>query len=124
MRNARWSPPFATQRGAAIVSGSYFNATAKWVGFVMTTSAEGTAAIMRRRDRSSRIWRSRCLIIGSPSLCLNSSFISCREIEEHTSELQSLMRISYAVFCLNKKTNHHNENYYLSTTKTLNYRTE
>src|SRR3546814_6498664 len=27
--------------------------------------------------------------------------------EEHTSELQSLMRISYAVFCLNKK-NHHN----------------
>src|SRR3546814_752285 len=26
--------------------------------------------------------------------------------EAHTSELQSLMRISYAVFCLNKKTNH------------------
>src|SRR3546814_8515093 len=26
--------------------------------------------------------------------------------EEHTSELQSLMRISYAVFCLNKKTDH------------------
>src|SRR3546814_4665541 len=37
--------------------------------------------------------------------------------EEHTSELQSLMRISYAVFCLNKKkskkkkniTNHRNK---------------
>src|SRR3546814_4400692 len=32
--------------------------------------------------------------------------------EEHTSELQSLMRISYAVFCLkkkkNNKTDHHN----------------
>src|SRR3546814_8288158 len=27
--------------------------------------------------------------------------------EEHTSELQSLMRISYAVFCLQKKTNQH-----------------
>src|SRR3546814_3733016 len=26
--------------------------------------------------------------------------------EEHTSELQSLMRISYADFCLKKKTNH------------------
>src|SRR3546814_7772776 len=26
--------------------------------------------------------------------------------EEHTSELQSLMRISYAVFCLKKKTNY------------------
>src|SRR3546814_8954491 len=31
--------------------------------------------------------------------------------EEHTSELQSLMRISYAVFCLNKK-NKENTNYY------------
>src|SRR3546814_1070931 len=27
--------------------------------------------------------------------------------EEHTSELQSLMRISYAVFCLKKKTTNH-----------------
>src|SRR3546814_6076221 len=40
--------------------------------------------------------------------------------EEHTSELQSLMRISYAVFCLKKKTTriinkplqlHHNKKY-------------
>src|SRR3546814_6195976 len=32
--------------------------------------------------------------------------------EEHTSELQSLMRISYAVFCLKKnKTNKHINNY-------------
>src|SRR3546814_1319566 len=29
--------------------------------------------------------------------------------EEHTSELQSLMRISYAVFCLKKTTNESNE---------------
>src|SRR3546814_4236640 len=29
-----------------------------------------------------------------------------RRSEEHTSELQSLMRISYAVFCLKKKTQH------------------
>src|SRR3546814_1584654 len=28
--------------------------------------------------------------------------------EEHTSELQSLMRISYAVFCLKKKKKQHN----------------
>src|SRR3546814_6912031 len=35
-----------------------------------------------------------------------------RRSEEHTSELQSLMRISYAVFCLQKKTTqltHHNK---------------
>src|SRR3546814_3385561 len=30
--------------------------------------------------------------------------------EEHTSELQSLMRISYAVFCLKKKINHYVNN--------------
>src|SRR3546814_1258244 len=29
--------------------------------------------------------------------------------EEHTSELQSLMRISYAVFCLKKKKQHKND---------------
>src|SRR3546814_4437108 len=29
--------------------------------------------------------------------------------EEHTSELQSLMRISYAVFCLKKKKNNNNK---------------
>src|SRR3546814_4256829 len=29
-----------------------------------------------------------------------------RRSEEHTSELQSLMRISYAVFCLKKKNTH------------------
>src|SRR3546814_7793365 len=35
-----------------------------------------------------------------------------RRSEEHTSELQSLMRNSYAVFCLtkNKKNNKHNKN--------------
>src|SRR3546814_4358398 len=34
----------------------------------------------------------------------NSAVPSGRGSEEHTSELQSLMRISYAVFCLKKKT--------------------
>src|SRR3546814_5225317 len=32
---------------------------------------------------------------------------SCIRSEEHTSELQSLMRISYAVFCLKKKKKRH-----------------
>src|SRR3546814_7653279 len=31
--------------------------------------------------------------------------------EEHTSELQSLMRISYAVFCLKKKTPYNDRRY-------------
>src|SRR3546814_9929854 len=51
--------------------------------------------------------------VGSSALCaltaltapvekLNKFFVAKRS-EEHTSELQSLMRISYAVFCLKKK---------------------
>src|SRR3546814_4932947 len=52
-------------------------------------------------------------VINSPQL-LQLSGIGARDVleplgirnrsEEHTSELQSLMRISYAVFCLKKKT--------------------
>src|SRR3546814_5331110 len=34
----------------------------------------------------------------------------CGRSEEHTSELQSLMRISYAVFCLKKKKTTHEQN--------------
>src|SRR3546814_10634567 len=34
----------------------------------------------------------------------NAAASSLKRSEEHTSELQSLMRISYAVFCLKKKT--------------------
>src|SRR3546814_945786 len=38
--------------------------------------------------------------------------------EEHTSELQSLMRISYAVFCLKKKTKTHQTTlHYYNTTQ-------
>src|SRR3546814_6402556 len=37
-----------------------------------------------------------------------SNFGSSLRSEEHTSELQSLMRISYAVFCLKKKNNQRN----------------
>src|SRR3546814_7591092 len=59
-------------------------------------------------------WSMRIVVVGlidmsspifdrpSPS----QSEIQCStRSEEHTSELQSLMRISYAVFCLHKKTN-------------------
>src|SRR3546814_5761984 len=50
------------------------------------------------------------LIGGRPTAALPLATIVGGEVlegdrsEEHTSELQSLMRISYAVFCLKKKT--------------------
>src|SRR3546814_10277039 len=42
-------------------------------------------------------------IVESIERCLPDEMFEPRS-EEHTSELQSLMRISYAVFCLKKKT--------------------
>src|SRR3546814_1215737 len=50
----------------------------------------------------SHVWRQsvhRHLPSGEP----NARSLSLVRSEEHTSELQSLLRISYAVFCLNKK---------------------
>src|SRR3546814_8382970 len=40
-------------------------------------------------------------VSAAPSL--SASIVDRARSEEHTSELQSLMRISYAVFCLKKK---------------------
>src|SRR3546814_7534453 len=45
-----------------------------------------------------RAYRSVADLPGAP----DAAFVAVRS-EEHTSELQSLMRISYAVFCLKKK---------------------
>src|SRR3546814_7693036 len=57
-------------------------------------------------------WRpegSRCWVSSRMSRAIGAATVEppppCRS-EEHTSELQSLMRISYAVFCLTKKTKH------------------
>src|SRR3546814_8664199 len=41
---------------------------------------------------------------AAPRETFHSLHIGAVRSEEHTSELQSLMRISYAVFCLNTKT--------------------
>src|SRR3546814_7851742 len=49
---------------------------------------------------------------GTPTFFINGRNRS----EEHTSELQSLMRISYAVFCLTKKKH---INTHIKTDKTL-----
>src|SRR3546814_16337449 len=56
------------------------------------------------RDAEEDHRRDRCL-----DALVNSECISGRResrSEEHTSELQSLMRLSYAVFCLKKKNKH------------------
>src|SRR3546814_5880470 len=54
-------------------------------------------AARRRARRQGRLDRQRVAQEGRPAVLPRA------RSEEHTSELQSLMRISYAVFCLKKK---------------------
>src|SRR3546814_10371683 len=44
-----------------------------------------------------------CLLVPLIGCWQNDGHAQATRSEEHTSELQSLMRISYAVFCLKKK---------------------
>src|SRR3546814_4718201 len=48
--------------------------------------------------------RNRASVLPAPPD--RAAAVLCHRSEEHTSELQSLMRISYAVFCLKKKIQH------------------
>src|SRR3546814_1840453 len=68
----------------------------------------------RARSASAEDGRSVSALAG-PSTTTRESSES--RSEEHTSELQSLMRISYAVFCLKKK-NTRKELYYTQSYKT------
>src|SRR3546814_3352176 len=63
-----------------------------------------------QRQRHRRNWLSRkARRIGQRSSRegRGGGNVAAGRSEEHTSELQSLMRISYAVFCLKKKKNKH-----------------
>src|SRR3546814_9460044 len=93
------------------------------VSNVVSAPANAGPAVQAKRNRTSRaraiassarptLFRTSCmvgflLIKTRPNRAqkeAHQSFRS-RRSEEHTSELQSLMRISYAVFCLKKKKN-------------------
>src|SRR3546814_1180197 len=59
------------------------------------------------RPLARRLLRDRRLHHGDPDHRLRRAGLRRHRSEEHTSELQSLMRISYAVFCLKKKKKRH-----------------
>src|SRR3546814_5194065 len=74
-------------------------------------AADFTAAHEKGIERLERMFGIDRSLPGIPGRTISRSVthIAFREksrSEEHTSELQSLMRISYAVFCLKKKTTH------------------
>src|SRR3546814_1366813 len=91
---------------------------AKWNDRLFSRISAGSTALEkpygpdRRRLARSRVEydhyrHGRCAGACRPLDSDDHPFESCppHRSEEHTSELQSLMRISYAVFCLKKKKN-------------------
>src|SRR3546814_2252024 len=67
-----------------------------------------------RRPRSGLISNERISTMTDTNELTITRYIDAapERSEEHTSELQSLMRISYAVFCLKKKTNYTQQHTY------------
>src|SRR3546814_7332524 len=80
-----------------------------------STVTSGRSSARRRQSDASLASESNCTFIRVGKMTVRSPLPARRKTslgaihsarsEEHTSELQSLMRISYAVFCLKKKKN-------------------
>src|SRR3546814_9842870 len=91
----------------------FFNdtATTEIYTYCHTLSLHDALPIWGCRRRARWCWRrsSRCRTASAACSCSGPAHgePTRHRSEEHTSELQSLMRISYAVFCLKKKNNNY-----------------
>src|SRR3546814_1142356 len=76
---------------------------------ILDLAMPGTDGIELLRFLSAERSRARILLMSGFDARIREAALLLGEAharsEEHTSELQSLMRISYAVFCLKKKNN-------------------
>src|SRR3546814_7619707 len=95
-----------------------------WAGYAGLVGGAGRSR-SGRRHFFLRKWSSETTSPLPPSAGASpppSGGVGSGRSEEHTSELQSLMRISYAVFCLKKKKHEHNKQYthHKETTQSIN----
>src|SRR3546814_5553228 len=71
-----------------------------WITLLVVLVSAGNAVVRKVFEMSSNAWLElQWYMFGAMFL------LTAGRSEEHTSELQSLMRSSYAVFCLKKTTN-------------------
>src|SRR3546814_2710186 len=81
-----------------------------WKTLLVDLDPQGNASTGLGIGHAERGWSSYHLLTGE--CALEEAAVNTRvprRSEEHTSELQSLMRISYAVFCLKKKIINHKQ---------------
>src|SRR3546814_3465188 len=101
-------PPRSTRTDTLFPYTTLFRSRDAQIGITESAVAEAVSERVQRIVADVLIF-ARVVVIGirrPPSRTLTEEQRGLRS-EEHTSELQSLMRISYAVFCLKKKTKHH-----------------
>src|SRR3546814_6333744 len=100
-----WKRPTRTKRrrGARGARPSFKDAVARLAdALAATVKAQGKLAQARNRlEAAARRTDTRGWVVARRERTRH--LIELGRSEEHTSELQSLMRISYAVFCLQKK---------------------
>src|SRR3546814_10199787 len=81
----------------------------RYRAYQFAAEPESDAMMQFSGKRGDSSENTRCGLTGEASIMARSSIRSHHSLtfrsrsEEHTSELQSLLRISYAVFCLTKK---------------------
>src|SRR3546814_5312272 len=125
----RRRPPRSTRTDTLLPYTTLFRSHDEWVlllkgaaglwidGEGESTLRPGDHVLIPARRLHRVLWTAR----DEPTLWLGVHFdgqsaVKSSRSEEHTSELQSLMRISYAVFCLKKKTQTYKQYY-----KTIHY---
>src|SRR3546814_2774828 len=100
MRISDWSSDVCS---SDLIANDVPNRSPNWTSLIWNVSRSGCT-------RSERIIRSIKDMISKKTRRVRvhqgrlTSDVALNRSEEHTSELQSLMRTSYAVFCLKKKT--------------------
>src|SRR3546814_2191098 len=102
-------PPRSTRTDTLFPYTTLFRSSDVWMGWDQQARSSLAVVSSRKGSQSgsvvmSGVMTTRFNFMALPQVPIGSAHSS--RSEEHTSELQSLMRISYAVFCLKKKKNH------------------
>src|SRR3546814_4028541 len=113
MRISDWSSDVCSSDLQVVLGAILLDARSAWVlaaaaaaGFVLLVVAHRTLVL----PETLRIGLFDLYILGAlVSFVLVAVLLVVFRSEEQTSELQSLRRISYAVFCLKKKKNNHEQ---------------